>query len=162
MNARDIERLWSKIERRSPDECWPWLAARRRDGYGVMRVGDRTARATRLVWEAVTGEAPGQLCLCHRCDNPPCCNPAHLFLGTRGDNLRDMTRKGRHGRGNLKLPDEAIGRVLAFPREPAKDIAREFCVSASLIFKIRAGTHRYPARAELFELRRMPGSRRAA
>ena len=68
---------------------------RNRDGYVVSWRGRKTLFAHRIAWEEANGPIPGGLCVLHRCDNPPCCNPAHLFLGTRSDNLRDMWAKGR-------------------------------------------------------------------
>lgn len=92
------ERFWEKVDRRSPDECWPWLGrARTSFGYGAFAIGrDRANRAHRIAWELTNGPVPVGLSALHRCDNPPCCNPAHLFLGTQADNIADMVAKGRH------------------------------------------------------------------
>jgi hypothetical protein len=88
-----------------PDACWPWLGTRDHDGYGV--IGDdarRQMRAHRLAWERVNGPLPPGRYVLHHCDNPPCCNPAHLFVGTIADNNHDMIRKGRdnpaHGKAH--------------------------------------------------------------
>jgi hypothetical protein len=81
----------------APDECWNWTGAKLKSGgYGAFRLDGLTLRAPRVAW-ALThgGESPGQLFVCHRCDNPPCCNPRHLFLGTAKDNTDDKDRKGR-------------------------------------------------------------------
>lgn len=92
--------FWSKVDRRAPDECWPWIAkARNKHGYGVMRLrGERrNVKASRYAWILTHGEiASRALQVCHKCDNPSCCNPAHLFLGTALDNTRDMRSKNRH------------------------------------------------------------------
>lgn len=78
--------------------CWLWLGAKNANGYGVLHVGGRAGRAFlahRLTWEAHKGPIPdGQFAL-HHCDNPPCVNPAHLFLGSQADNCADMKAKGR-------------------------------------------------------------------
>ena len=87
-------RFWAKVERRGGDECWLWLGACDSAGYG--RTTKAAIPAHRLAWELTFGEDPGDLFVCHHCDNPPCCNPAHLFLGTSGDNSRDSVAKGRH------------------------------------------------------------------
>jgi hypothetical protein len=64
-------------------------------GYGMFNVGGRQLRAHRVAWELVNGPIPPGMDLCHRCDNPPCCNVDHLFVGTRSDNMRDASSKGR-------------------------------------------------------------------
>lgn len=92
------ERLWAKVDRRGPDECWPWLAGTTR-GYGYLRAGGlgRMIYAHRAAWEVANGcTIPAGMVACHTCDNPICCNPTHLWIGTVGDNNRDMTAKGRN------------------------------------------------------------------
>lgn len=83
-----------------PDECWPYVGPRTPAGYGIVweRADgkNRHRSAHRLAWEIANGPIPDGMHICHRCDNPPCCNPAHLFAGTQSDNLFDMSRKGRH------------------------------------------------------------------
>jgi hypothetical protein len=94
------DRFWAKVDVRGPDECWEWQAHRDPRGYGTFRIGNAREEtkprwAHRLAWELTNGPIPDGLCACHRCDNPPCCNPGHLFIGTRGDNNRDAAAKGR-------------------------------------------------------------------
>lgn len=96
------ERFWEKIDKNGPlwngTPCWVWTGARNTFGYGQIQRGAGSGRvqAHILSWEIRTGHAPNNLCVLHHCDNPPCVNPAHLFLGTKKDNTADMTRKGRH------------------------------------------------------------------
>lgn len=96
-----IARFWEKVKIGGPDECWPWQAATGPKGYGVFGTGG--AKATKLAhvyaYELKNGPVPKGLCVCHSCDNPPCVNDTHHFLGTRADNNADMRRKGRHARG---------------------------------------------------------------
>lgn len=92
------ERFWSKVDRRGPNDCWHWNGGRTNRGYGNFRMDGRTVKAHRVAFEFSTGVAPGTMFVCHRCDNPPCCNPSHLFLGTSADNNADMMAKGRHVR----------------------------------------------------------------
>jgi hypothetical protein len=91
------DRFWSKVDRSGgPDACWPWMAYRNRDGYGSFRVDDHTESAHRVAWVEENGPVPEGMDVLHHCDNPPCCNPRHLFLGTAADNARDSVAKGRH------------------------------------------------------------------
>jgi len=93
------ERFWEKVDVRGPDECWPWTRKHNPKGYGQFRK-DKMVQAHRMAWELTNGPIPDGLDVLHTCDNPPCCNPHHLFLGTNDDNMRDMNSKGRHG--NIK------------------------------------------------------------
>src|SRR5690348_16844605 len=72
--------FWSRVDRRSPGECWVWTRGRLKAGYGQLTVGGKCRTAHRIAWELTNGPIPDGLSVLHRCDNPPCCNPAHLFL----------------------------------------------------------------------------------
>ena len=88
-------RFWSKVDRSGgPAACWPWTAYRNSLGYGRFAAG-WTAYAHREAARLVFGDFDPKLDVCHHCDNPPCCNPAHLFIGTHRDNFRDASDKGR-------------------------------------------------------------------
>lgn len=94
-------RFWSKVDRRGPDECWPWLGYRRKGGYGEMSVRNEddtkwvTRLANRIAYELHYGPIPPGLGALHTCDNPPCCNPAHLYAGTAKNNIDDTIARGR-------------------------------------------------------------------
>jgi hypothetical protein len=90
------DRFWSKVDKRGPDECWEWRGHRSHDGYGRVKIKGKIFTASRAVLFLTRGEPiPPGTYACHSCDNPPCCNPAHLWLGTNRDNQLDARRKGR-------------------------------------------------------------------
>lgn len=101
LSPRIIDRFLSKITIGQPNQCWLWQAGRFAKGYGMFNAGrdaygtQDTRYAHRVAFQLATGIEPGPLVVMHSCDNPPCCNPAHLSLGTQRDNLRDASAKGR-------------------------------------------------------------------
>jgi hypothetical protein len=115
------ERFWRKVDKREPDECWPWTGAHLPEGYGLMYKSGRPRRwhrSNRLAYELLVGPIPDGLHVLHRCDNPPCCNPAHLFLGTQADNNRDRDQKGRNN--GYKIRGAANGRAKLMPEQVAE------------------------------------------
>ena len=148
------ERFWSKVDIRGSDDCWEWLAGKTSAGYGEItrgRVCEGTIYAHRYSWELRYGSIPGGLHVCHHCDNPGCVNPAHLFLGTDADNMKDCVEKGRSNRGQrngqAKLTND---QVLSIRKEYAKGyiaqekLARKYNVKRQAISKIvrrEAWTH---------------------
>lgn len=91
----DAARLVSKASASDDTGCWRWAGAANDDGYGYMAFRGRTWKAHRVSYTLFCGEVPDGLLVCHHCDNPWCVNPAHLFLGHRSTNMKDMVRKGR-------------------------------------------------------------------
>ena len=102
ISPQDTERFWSFVDKGRADECWPWTGGvnARRDGYGRFWVKRIEYRTNRMAFWLRYGVDPAEQDVCHRCDNPPCCNPAHLFLGTRAVNLADMRQKNRQATGD--------------------------------------------------------------
>ena len=90
-----IERYLAKVDRRGPDDCWPWTGKVQEHGYGVFWDGTREVRAHRWGHEALVGPIPEGQIIRHRCDVRVCQNPAHWQLGTQADNVRDMIERGR-------------------------------------------------------------------
>jgi hypothetical protein len=94
------ERFWEKVAISGPDDCWLWLGAKTKEGYGSIGHNGRVRRATHVSWELRYGAPfPPRKLACHTCDNPPCVNPAHIFVGTKQENADDMARKGRSIKG---------------------------------------------------------------
>jgi hypothetical protein len=142
------ERLWPRI--RKTEGCWEWKGTRSRGskGYGVIGLGPGAGNAFvhRLVYELLVGPVPDGLCVLHHCDNPPCCRPDHLFLGTRGDNAEDRHAKGRDYRGPrpwaTKLTAEQVAAIWREYRASGighKRLAKKHGVSASAVRHILRG-----------------------
>lgn len=103
-SAPIASRFWKHVQKAGPNDCWLWTGATHQYGYGRMGVGSRknwrVVEAHRVSWEIHFGPIPSGLHVCHSCDNPPCVNPAHLFLGNNTDNRQDSVLKNRHAFGD--------------------------------------------------------------
>ena len=143
-----VERFWNKVQK--SDGCWEWTAFRKKNGYGYVRRGGKAMYAHRISWEMENGPIPNKMCVCHSCDNPACVNPEHLWIGTQAENLNDMRSKGRfntigRSRGSAhrwaKIDENDVceirRRLLA--GESMAQIARDFNVTRSAIYKIKCG-----------------------
>lgn len=139
--------FWLNVKKGAENECWEWIGRKNRQFYGVFysfklfqsKLAHRASLQMHLGKEITEFE-----CVCHRCDNPSCVNPSHLFFGTRGDNNRDSRIKGRNCRGNRHpfaiLKEEDIPKIRAlFGIKNAPEIGKIFGVSTSTIQMIKTG-----------------------
>lgn len=96
LDASVIARFWRKVDRSGgPNACWPWKAGTHHFGHGAFRIHKTQVQAHRVAYALIEGPVRDDIDVLHTCDNPPCCNPAHLYLGTQADNNRDRTVRGR-------------------------------------------------------------------
>ena len=140
VNARDIERFWSKVSGMEGNECWEWTGALDSGGYGGFWCGQRQYSAHRAVYEICVGAIPSGMCICHKCDNRKCVNPSHLFLGTHCDNFADATKKGRLGHSPTMYPGEVwLMRLLKCRGMSYENIARMFCCGRETVRRYVTG-----------------------
>jgi hypothetical protein len=125
------ENFWRHVGRGGDDECWPYLGARTTTGYGDCTYGRQQWKAHRLAWTLTNGPIADGLHVCHACDNKLCCNPAHLFLGTRFDNLRDAAQKGLLSVPHLGGRGEHSSQS-KLTEEQVRDIRRRYAAGETL------------------------------
>lgn len=137
------KRFWAKVDK--TNNCWNWMGALRRGGYGIIGIDGKTIAAHRLSWELHFGRIKGGLFVLHHCDNRRCVNPQHLFLGTQKDNLQDAARKGRVWRARGKNNGGTVWtnkQLLEIYRRyivggiSQAQLAREYGVKPSAIYRV--------------------------
>src|SRR3972149_12256458 len=152
ISEKHKEKFWSYIRKSPSDECWEWVGAKTPLGYGHLSIKRKKVYAHRIAFFLANGYLPAGLCVLHKCDNPGCVNPNHLWLGTYKDNTHDMFEKGRGNRtGKLvrkpfrgqakKLTLEQAREIRAayIPNRNVSDLAKKYGVSKSLICRIAKG-----------------------
>jgi hypothetical protein len=144
--AQPIEkRFWNKVKKTRG--CWFWTGSVGWNGYGLIELNRKAMRAHRLSWLLHYGSLPPDKCVLHHCDNPPCVNPNHLFLGTPKDNSADCRMKGRdfHARGEshgmVKLKEKQVLEIRHLRAQGLKQdkIASRFHVSRYAVSDIDCG-----------------------
>lgn len=146
LSAAQVERFWATVSRAGADECWEWKKSKIGAGYGLTSIFLEGTRytANRLAWAIANDQpVPADMYVLHHCDNPSCCNPAHLYIGSQAANMRDMYQRGRRkvngGNPTLKVDQVVELRERYADGEPAADIARSYGVSISAITRIGSG-----------------------
>ena len=139
------ENVWDKINQTFPSLCWEWVSGKDWDGYGIFTIYGISYKVHRLVYELIYGIIPEGLCVCHHCDNPSCCNPKHLWLGSSSENNTDRHNKGRDNfaRGN-QLPQtklnqyqvNEIRKLYITNKYTQKELGKRFGVCGANINKI--------------------------
>jgi hypothetical protein len=144
------ERFWARVRVCGPEECWPWLGRLNNNGYGSFWNGHRVVSAHAFAWVSRNGPMPADKPWgLHHCDNPPCCNPSHIFPGTHADNVADMVMKGR-GRGKVfrgeqhgmaKVDTRAVRsmRAAVSRGESLSSVARRYGLNRSTVDGICSG-----------------------
>jgi hypothetical protein len=144
-----IDRFWSLVRKGHPDRCWPWAGDIQAYGYGRFYWEGRQQIASRVMWQIINGHLEEGDCVCHKCDNPRCVNPSHLFVGTKGDNNRDKCAKGRDkspygmAHSRAKLTDDGvieIRRAYKAGEETQVSLAAKYGVSRRAIRMILDGS----------------------
>jgi hypothetical protein len=142
------DRFWAKVKKTA--NCWLWIGTMSSYGYGMIWTGRIKTHANRVSWEMHNGPIPAGLCVCHRCDNPACVRPDHLFLGTKAENNADRANKGRNrnqfGEHNTmaKLTAEQVKAIrsrFAAGGIAKRRLAKEFGVHPQTIGDILSGLH---------------------
>ena len=141
-----LTKIWDRTQK--TETCWLWKGPVDKNGYGLFRVAGKTARVARLVYKRVNNVSLRESeCVLHRCDNPGCINPAHLFVGTHAQNMADMAQKGRANRpigalnGRARLTPEQSVEIRARSRagESQFELASAYSVSRGAIYHVLAG-----------------------
>ena len=145
LTQKQVDKFWSNVDRRGEDECWTWLAYKQGSGHGQLTFGQKRYYAHRIAYYLSNADYNEFLCVIHKCDNPPCCNPKHLIQGTQSENMRDMVNKGRNTKGTEVsgvLSEEQVLEIIRLNEEgyiSQKGLARKFGVSYSQINRIVNG-----------------------
>lgn len=158
ITENDLKKFWPKVNKRGPEcvhptlgnigKCWDWIAGFSNTGYGSFRIFDATNNSHKVSWMIHFGEVPEGLEVCHKCDRRKCVNPQHLFIGTRLQNVLDMSRKNRNDKDdehwNCKIQKSELPVIFEMKIQGATqhEMARKFGVTQGHISDILAGRRR--------------------
>lgn len=164
MHEERVEWFWSRVDRAGPvpahapelGHCWLWTR-QRSHGYGVTSFGRKSGqlRVHRVAWEMTNGAIPDGKIICHHCDNPPCCNPSHLYVGGKRENALDAVKRGQwrgptgrhinvgsaHGRSKLTEADIPRIRERRAAGESARSIAADLGVHFNTVYRVVRRSH---------------------
>ncbi len=133
-----VDRFFAQVQMSADDDCWPWLGAKGRNGYGYFMYDGKVRSAHRFSYSHFKGPInPASLHVCHACDNRQCVNPRHLFLGTNADNMADAARKCRGAM--RKLTAEQVREIRAATGKFLRELAAQYGVSITQVSDIRLG-----------------------
>lgn len=146
MNISRLGRWKRHVKQGRYDRCWPWQGATNKQGYGLFEWGGKPRRcvgAHRAGWLLLKGDLTPQQLVLHECDNPPCCNPSHWFIGDNQANTDDMMAKGRSLKGQRwgKLTDEVVRLIRADDRHSVV-VAQAYGIAESYVRGIRRGRNK--------------------
>ena len=141
-------RFWSKVAKKSDDECWEWQAYKhpqKHYGYFYVNKRYRNVRAHRIAYELTYGKISKEAQVLHKCDNPSCVNPTHLFIGTHQDNVNDKVNKGRQMKGEQQPLSKLTNENVKYIKQSLKNgvakvqLAKQFNVDYYTIYYIEKG-----------------------
>ena len=134
------QRFWSKVDPAPSECCWEWTAGKDRTGYGRFKLNTKMLSAHRIAYILAKGEIPAGLVVRHTCDNPACCNPDHLILGTHTDNMADMLERKRQAKGEqhgkCKLTVKQAMEIYNLPLKQ-DEVAKLYNIDQSIVSKIK-------------------------
>lgn len=121
-------------------QCWEWQRGTFPNGYGSVTIDGKATPAHRVAFSVFVGKIPAGRYVCHKCDNPLCCNPDHLFVGTPGDNMKDMANKDRHTFGERSARSKLTEKQVEEIRSSGllgRELAEQYGVAISTIYTVR-------------------------